>query len=56
MPNHSPDEQFRPPEAAPCPPCCLPALAAYLASDRAPWVSGTIIMADGGQHSLSVRA
>jgi len=31
-------------------------LAAYLASDRASWVSGTIIMADGGQHSRSVRA
>lgn len=26
-------------------------LAAYLASARASWVSGTIIMADGGQHS-----
>lgn len=31
-------------------------LAAYLASDRASWVSGTIVMADGGQHSRSVRA
>jgi len=31
-------------------------LAAYLASDRASWVSGTVIMADGGQHSLSARA
>ncbi len=31
-------------------------LAAYLASDRASWVSGTIVMADGGQHTRSVRA
>jgi len=31
-------------------------LAAYLASDRASWISGTIVMADGGQHSRSVRA
>jgi len=30
-------------------------LAAYLASDRASWVTGTIIMADGGQHSRSAR-
>lgn len=30
-------------------------LAAYLASDRASWISGTIVMADGGQHSRSVR-
>jgi len=31
-------------------------LAAYLASPKAMWVSGTIIMADGGQHSRSPRA
>lgn len=31
-------------------------LAAYLASARASWISGTVIMADGGQHSLSARA
>lgn len=30
-------------------------LAAYLASDRASWVTGTVIMADGGQHSRSAR-
>ena len=30
-------------------------LAAYLASDRASWITGTVIMADGGQHSLSAR-
>jgi NAD(P)-dependent dehydrogenase (short-subunit alcohol dehydrogenase family) len=31
-------------------------LAAYLASARASWISGTVIMADGGQHSRSARA
>ena len=31
-------------------------LAAYLASDRASWISGTVVMADGGQHSRSARA
>lgn len=30
-------------------------LAAFLASDRASWVSGTVVMADGGQHSRSAR-
>lgn len=30
-------------------------LAAYLASARASWISGTVIMADGGQHSRSAR-
>ncbi|MBO6781925.1 MAG: SDR family oxidoreductase [Alphaproteobacteria bacterium] len=30
-------------------------LAAYLASPKAMWVSGTVIMADGGQHSRSAR-
>src|SRR3546814_18270868 len=31
-------------------------LAAFLASPRASWISGTVVMADGGQHSRSARA